>query len=143
MLGKKDIVQLWTGCHNVFSLPPTRIRNKKFPVIMCYYCEDIISIFLVWKENWILQSLLTANYKSNKRNQSKEMKSILHDYRQNAILGDHLMYTQILIDISCEPMQISPMLPRWLGLWQSGFGISWTLKSLSISNHHQKLFKRG
>ena len=45
---------------------------------MRYYCEDIMSIFLIWKENLSLQGLFTVNYKSNKRNQSKEMKSILN-----------------------------------------------------------------
>ena len=42
---------VYAGCHNLFYLPSMRIGNKKFPVIMRYYCEDIMNIFLVWKEN--------------------------------------------------------------------------------------------
>ena len=74
---------------------------------MCYYREDIMSIYLVWKENQGLQGLFTVNYEWNKRNQSKEMKSNLHSDSQNAILIDLLIYTEILIDISYEKCKFS------------------------------------
>ena len=36
---------LTAGCHNLFYFLSTRIGNKKFHVIMRYYCEDIMIIF--------------------------------------------------------------------------------------------------
>ena len=42
---------LISGCHKLFYFLSMRIGNKKFSVIMRYCCEDIMSIFLVWKEN--------------------------------------------------------------------------------------------
>ena len=38
------------GCHHLFYFLSKQIGKKKFSVIMRYYCEDIISISLVWKQ---------------------------------------------------------------------------------------------
>ena len=50
ILGRK-FYNISSGCHNLFYFLSMRSRNKKFPVIMPYYCEDLMSILLVWKEN--------------------------------------------------------------------------------------------
>ena len=73
---------------------------------MRYHCEDIMSIFFGVEG----KLKLTAPFYSKlliEQKKSKEIKSILQSDRQNAILVDLLMYTQISIDISYDPMQIS------------------------------------
>ena len=49
--GSEHFISSWdsdtqTGCQDVFYFLSMQIGNKKFPVIMRYYCEDILSIFL-------------------------------------------------------------------------------------------------
>ena len=64
---------LWSGCHNLLYFLSTQNGNMKFPVIMRYYCEDIMSIFLVWKKNKAYRACLQRIINQKKRNQSKEI----------------------------------------------------------------------
>ena len=54
-----------------------------------------------------LGRLFYIELKRNPKKSSKETKSILHSNRQNVLLIDLLMDTQILIDISYDSMHIS------------------------------------